>query len=87
MSIPSIPDMTNMPAEKFVMWVAAALLVFILWGVNTKLDAMMGEHMGLLKVAVIQCYNHAENNQDEAMRVTQQRRCLTFQLNDGPREP
>lgn len=81
MTIPTIPDVTNMSSEKFIMWGCAALLVFVLWGVNSKLDAMMQEHLGLLKVAVIQCYNHAENNQDHAMRVNQQRRCLTFQLN------
>jgi hypothetical protein len=83
MTIPAIPDIINMTADKLVMWIAAALLIFVLWGVNNKLDAMMEEHMGLLKVAVIQCYNHAENNTDPNMRQNQQRRCLTFQLNMG----
>jgi hypothetical protein len=87
MTIPSIPDIPNMTADKLVMWIAAALLVFVLWGVNSKLEAMMGEHIGLLRVAIIQCYNHAENNPDPAMRQNQQRRCLTFQLNTSiPKE-
>lgn len=75
-----LPDLTSMTPEKFIMWIAAAAFVFVLWGVDSKLDAMKDEHSMLLRIDQIQCYNHAENNTNLDKRADQQRRCLTVQL-------
>ena len=82
----TIPDVSKMTAEQWVMWAAAVLLGFVIWGVSSKLDALQVEHTRLLSIGQIQCYNHAENVIN-GNRTNQQRRCLTLQLNDGPATP
>lgn len=41
---------------------------------------MQKEHQDLLRAAMIQCYNHAENVQERERRDRQIRRCITKQL-------
>ena len=75
-----------MTAEKFIMWGCAALLAFVLYNVDTSLGAREKEHRQLLMIDQIICYNQAENNPDRDKRANQQRRCLTFQLNNAPED-
>ena len=49
-----------MTESKFIMWGCAALLAFVLWGVDTKLSAMQEEHHLLLSLGQVNCYNQAE---------------------------
>lgn len=44
-------------------------------------NVMQVEHRDLLKSAMIQCYNHAENVPERDKRDRQIRRCITRQLN------
>jgi hypothetical protein len=76
-----LPNFSEMTAEKFIMWGCAALLAFVLWGVDASLSAREKEHKQLLMIDQIICYNHAENNPVAAKRSVQQQRCLDFTLN------
>ena len=75
-----LPDFSNMTPEKFIMWICAAVLGFVLWDVNTSLNAREEEHKRLLMIDQVICYNQAENNPKPDMRSVQQRRCLDFTL-------
>jgi hypothetical protein len=90
-----LPNIKEMTADQFIMWICAAVLLYLLLmnplALNSKMDdlskvqaQMVVEHHDLLKAAQVQCYNHAENNPDQAMRQNQQRRCLTLQINAMP---
>ena len=78
MTMPELPDVTN--PDKVVRWGAAILLTFVLGLVYTELQARKTEHMQLLTIGQVQCYNHAENNKDLATRPTQMRRCLVMKI-------
>ena len=86
-----LPDKDTTPTQ-WIMWAAGVLLAFALWQVpsslNARIDAiittqrqMQTEHRDLLKVSIIQCFNHADNVAEPHRREQQQRRCLTLQLN------
>jgi hypothetical protein len=79
MQIP-FPNFSDMTSDKFIMWIAAGLLIFVLWSTGDKLDAMQDEHKQLLKIDQVICYNHAENNPKPDLRSKQQQRCLDMTL-------
>jgi len=72
MNIP-IPDVTTMDPGKFVMWLAAALLVFVLWGFGSELQARKDEHQALYSQVQILCV-HGSTDKEE------RRECLTGKL-------
>lgn len=91
MNVP-LPDFKDMTSNTFVMWVCAVLLAFVLMIVPssgeeahkeilTVQKKMVEEHELLLKIMMVQCYNHAENVVKDEVRARQQRRCLTLQVN------
>jgi hypothetical protein len=83
MTLPTISDIAeaaNTDSEKLVRWGAALLLTFVLGLVYTELQARKTEHMQLLTIGQVQCFNHAENNIDPKTRPTQMRRCLTMKI-------
>lgn len=86
-----LPDVKSMTDREFILWVCGAVLLYILllnpMAINQKLEAisalqaqMVSEHNDLLKVAQVQCLNHAENVVEKERRAKQQRRCLTLQV-------
>lgn len=74
------PNFADMTADKFIMWGCAALLAFVLWGVDNKLSAMQEEHSLLLSISQVNCYNQAELVPEPGLRARQQRRCLDYKL-------
>lgn len=87
-----LPDVKGMSDREFILWVAGASLLYMMWvnpsGLSDKIDKMSElqaqmilEHKDLLKVAQVQCINHADNVTDKDKRIKQQRRCLTLQVN------
>lgn len=74
------PNFSEMTEGKFIMWGCAALLAFVLWGVDNKLSAMQDEHHLLLSLGQVNCYNQAELVPDAQIRAKQQRRCLDYKL-------
>ena len=80
----TLPDLSSVPtpdtSEKLVRWGVVVLLTFVLGLVYSELQARKSEHMQLLTIGQVQCYNHAENNRDVTTRPTQMRRCLTMKI-------
>lgn len=96
MNLP-IPDVKEMPPEKFVMWICAILLGYGLYNVPSstllegKLDnlrdaqaTMLAEHKDLLAMGRVQCVNWAEMVSEKEMRARHLRRCITLQVNEEP---
>lgn len=88
-----LPGKDTTPVQ-WIMWAAGILLgvvvVTIPSGLNTRLDqvmaaqgAMRKQHDDLLKIAVVQCYNAAENQWDLVVRRKQQRRCLDLNIEES----
>ena len=44
---------------------------------------MKKQHSDLLKIAVVQCYNSAENQWDLVVRRKQQQRCLNLTIEEA----
>ena len=80
----TLPDLSSVPtpdtSDKLVRWGVVVLLTFVLGLVYSELQARKSEHLQLLTIGQVQCYNHAENNRDAATRPTQMRRCLTMKI-------
>lgn len=72
MQVP-IPDVANMDPGKFIMWLAAALLVFVLWGVGSELQARRDEHVAILSSIQISCVHGSKTKE-------QGRECITLKL-------
>lgn len=90
----NLPDLTNMDEGRFIMWVCAAVLVYVMLlnplALSSKLDAMaiaqanmISEHKELLRGIQAQCINHAENVDEREKRAKQLHRCLTLDVRSG----
>lgn len=72
MTLPNL-DLSNVTPDKFIMWIAAALLGFVLWGVDAKVGAMREEHQALYSQIQILCVHGGKN-------ALEQKECLTGKL-------
>jgi hypothetical protein len=63
MNLP-IPDVSNMDPSKFIMWLAAALIVFVLGFIGTQVYATRDEHQQLYSQVQILCV-HQASDKDE----------------------
>jgi hypothetical protein len=66
---------------KWIMRLAAVLVVWVLYSLSDKLSALQNEHTQLLSIFQVDCYNHAELVQERTIRALQQQRCLQKKLN------
>ena len=79
---------------QWIMWAAGVLLTVVVVtipsGLNTRIDSVLAaqadmkkQHSDLLKIAVVQCYNSAENQWDLVVRRKQQQRCLNLTIEEA----